>query len=177
LSLFLIMRDSHCTPAHQASQTCGPYPPPPSCTFCACRTHPKPHEMGPVPSPNPSFLLHLGPITKGWSTSACSAVGAGPSKVPPQPPYLSLPSTLLMLTSLFLFFRPKEAQHFPARKVFRLPKDPPRSRHWTFLTFSCSAVFPISPLTLLHTLLLCLYVVSCDNSSFSCLTVSFFGLF
>ena len=101
--------------------------------------------MGPVPPPNPSFSLHVGPITKGWSTTACSAAGAGPSKVPPQPPYLSLPFILLTLTSLFLFSRPKEAQHFPARKVVRLPKDPPRSRFWAFRTFSCSTVFPISP--------------------------------
>jgi hypothetical protein len=96
-------------------------PPPPSCTFCDCPAHPLPPEIARVAPPNPSFCFPLGPISKGWSTTMCSAVGAGPSKVPPQPPYLSPPSISLTLTSLLLFDRPKKTQHFPVRKVVRLP--------------------------------------------------------
>ena len=97
------------------------YPPPPSCTFCDCPAHPLPPEIARVAPPNPSFCFPLGPISKGWSTTMCSAVGAGPSKVPPQPPYLPPPSISLTLTSLFFFARPKKAQHFPVRKVVRPP--------------------------------------------------------
>ena len=39
-SLSFVLRASHCIPAPQTSQSCGPYPPPPSCTFCHCRAHP-----------------------------------------------------------------------------------------------------------------------------------------
>ena len=116
--------------------TCVAHIPPPSCTFCECPSHPLPPEIARVPPSNPSLCFSLGPIIKGRRTTACPAVGAGPSKVPPQPPYLSPPSISLTLTSLFLFSRPKEAQHFPVRKVVRLPKDPPRSRFWVFSTFS-----------------------------------------
>ena len=120
-SLFFILRASHCIPAHQTSHMCGPYPPPPSCTFGECPPHPLPPEIARVPRSNPSFCFSLGPIIKGRRTTACPAVGAGPSKVPPQPPYLSPPFISLTLTPLFLFSRPKEAQHFPVRKVVRLP--------------------------------------------------------
>ena len=120
-SLFFILRASHCIPAHQTSHMCGPYPPPPSCTFCECPSHPLPPEIARMPPSNPSLCFSLGPIIKGRRTTACPAVGAGPSKVPPQPPYLSPPFISLTLTPLFLFSRPKEAQHFPVRKVVRLP--------------------------------------------------------
>jgi hypothetical protein len=120
-SLFFILCAYHCIPAHQTSHTCGSYTPPPSCTFCDCPAHPLPPEIARVAPPNPSFCFPLGPISKGWSTTMCSAVGAGPSKVPPQPPYLSPPSISLTLTSLLLFDRPKKTQHFPVRKVVRLP--------------------------------------------------------
>ena len=96
-------------------------PPAPYCTFCECPSHPLPPEIARVPPSNPSFFFSLGPIIKGRRTTACPAVGAGPSKVPPQPPYLSPPFISLTLTPLFLFSRPKEAQHFPVRKVVRLP--------------------------------------------------------
>ena len=95
--------------------------PPPYCTFCECPSHPLPPEIARVPPSNPSFFFSLGPIIKGRRTTACPAVGAGPSKVPPQPPYLSPTFISLTLTPLFLFSRPKEAQHFPVRKVVRLP--------------------------------------------------------
>ena len=172
-SLFFIFRAPHCTPAHQTSHTCGSYTPPASCTFCDCPAHPLPPEIARVAPPNPSFCFPLGPISKGCSTTACSAVGAGMSKVPPQPPYLSPPSISLTLTSLFLFGSQIKAQHFPAWKVVRLPQDPPRSHFGVFCTFSCSAVFPLSLPTLLHPPPLCLHVLSPTNCYFSRLTVVF----
>ena len=130
-----------------------------------------------MPPPHPSFCFPLGPISKGCSTTACSAVGAGTSKVPPPPPYLSPPSISLTLTSLFLFGSQKKAQHFPAWKVVRLPQDPPRSHFGVFCTFSCSAVFPLSLPTLLHPPSLCLHVLSPTNCYFSRLTVVFLSFF
>ena len=126
--------------------------PPPLLHLLRLSRPPPTPETARVPPPHPSFCFPLGPISKGCSTTACSAVGAGMSKIPPQPPYLSPPSISLTLTSLFLFGSQKKAQHFPAWKVVRLPQDPPRSPLWVFWTFSCSAVFPLSPPTLLHAL-------------------------
>ena len=84
------------------------------------RSPPTP-EIARVAPHNPSFCFPLGTISKGWSTTACFALGAGSFKAPPLPPYLSPPLISLTLTSLFLFARPKKAQHFPVRKVVWLP--------------------------------------------------------
>jgi hypothetical protein len=102
-------------------------PPPPSCTFSDCPAHRQPPEIVCAPPPHPSFSFLLGPTTKGCSTTACSVLCAGTSKVPPQPPYLLPCAMSLTPTSFLLFFRPNKAQHFPARKVVRLPQDLPRS--------------------------------------------------
>ena len=58
-------------------------PPPPSCTFSDCPAHRQPPEIVCAPPPHPSFCCPLGPISKACSTTACSSVGAGMSKVPP----------------------------------------------------------------------------------------------
>ncbi len=176
-SLFFLLHAPHCTPVLQTSHTSGPYIPPPFCTFCDCPIHPPPPEIALAPSPYPSFCSPLGPISKACSTTACSAVGAGTSKVPPQSLYLFPPSISLTLTSFFLFASPEKAQHFPVWKVVRLPQDPPRSRFWVFCTCSCSAVFPGHTPTLLHSRPHCLHVLSSSNCSFSRLTVVFSVLF
>jgi hypothetical protein len=91
---------------------------------------------------------------------------------------LPFPSSIsLTESSLFLFYRPKKAQHFPARKVVRLPQDPPRSGFCVFCTFACSAVLPLTLPTLLHPPHLCLHALSPTNCSFSRLTLVFPSLF
>ena len=120
-SLFFILRASHCTRPPNFTHVWPIHPPPSSAPSAIVPAHPLPPEIARVPPSNPSFCFSLGPIVKGWSTTACPAVGAGPSKVPPQTPYLSPPSISLTLTYLFLLSRPKKAQHFPVRKVVRLP--------------------------------------------------------
>ncbi len=93
----------------------------------------------------------------------------GTQQVPSQLPYLPIPSTCLTLNFLSSFSKlgPKQARHFPARKVQKRPLGFPQVERMTFLFLvsCCFAVCLTSLPTLLHHVLL--FSASCRPTNLS----------